>query len=137
MRRLVMAACMIAGLGGCAVQAGQSCARGFGSPVEVFTLFLGKSIPGRGELTDSEWRAFLDTTVTVNLPNGYTLLDGNGGWMNPGTHQTVREGTKVLLVALPESPDSLTAVNRIRTAYQVKYQQQLVGMTVEHACGEF
>jgi Protein of unknown function (DUF3574) len=137
MRRLVMAVCMIAGLGGCAVQAGQSCAPGFGSPVEVFTLFLGKSIPGRGELTDSEWRAFLDTIVTANLPNGYTLLDGNGGWMNPGTHQTVREGTKVLLVALPESPDSLTAVNRIRTAYQVMYQQQLVGMTVEHACGEF
>jgi hypothetical protein len=132
-----MAACIIAVLGGCAVQTGGSCAGGLGAPVEVFTLFLGKSVPGRGELTDNEWRTFLDTAVTANLPNGYTVLDGNGGWMNPVTHQTLKEGTKVLLVALPETPDSLAAVNRIRTAYQVQYQQQLVGMTVGYACGEF
>jgi hypothetical protein len=103
----------------------------------VFTLYLGESIPGRDDLTDKEWRAFLDDTVTGNLPNGYTVFDANGGWMNPATHATVRENTKVLLVALPDGPDSLAAINRIRTAYQTQYRQQLVGMTVEHACGTF
>ena len=57
--------------------------------------------------------------------------------MNPITHKTIKEGTKVLLVALPDAPDSLAAVNRIRGNYQIKYHQQLVGMTVEHACGAF
>jgi hypothetical protein len=128
---------MIASLNGCGAPSSASCAPGLGTPVEIFTLFLGKAIPGRDDLTDQEWLTFLDNTVTANLPNGYTVWDANGGWMNPVSHQTVKEGTKVLLVALPDAPDSLAAINRIRTAYQVKYQQQLVGMTVEHGCGTF
>ena len=137
MPRLIVTVCMIASLGGCAAQSKPLCAPGFGAPLANFTLFLGKAIPGREDLTDQEWRVFVDTTVTANLPNGYTVLDANGGWMNPTTHKTVNEDTKVLLVALPEVPDSLAAINRVRTAYQIKFRQQLVGMTVEHACGVF
>jgi hypothetical protein len=137
MPRLIVAACIIASLGGCAAQTGASCAPGLGAPVAIYTLFLGKAIAGRADLTDKEWRAFLDTTVTAYLPNGYTVLDANGGWMNPVTHKTFNEGTKVLVVALPEGPDGLAKVQRVRTAYQIKYQQQLVGMTVAHACGVF
>jgi hypothetical protein len=137
MSRLSMAICLIAPLVDCTSQTGQTCAPGLGPPVAIFTLFLGKAIPGRDDLTDKEWQSFLDATVTANLPDGYTVFDANGGWMNPATHRTIREGTKVLLVALPEVPESLAAINRIRTAYQVRFQQQLVGMTVEHACGEF
>lgn len=103
----------------------------------IFTLYLGTAIPNRYDLTDNEWRAFRDQTVTANLPNGYTVLDGSGGWMNPITRKTIKERTKVLIAALPETPDSLAAIERIRTAYQVNFHQQLVGMTVEQACGTF
>jgi hypothetical protein len=137
MSRLIMAISAIASLGGCAPPTDQSCAPGLGPPVAVFTLFLGEAIPGRADLTDAEWQTFLDTTVTANLPNGYTVFDAKGGWMNPITHKTVKEATKVLLVALPEIPDSLAAINRIRTDYQIRFHQQLVGMTVGHACGSF
>jgi hypothetical protein len=137
MFRLVTVPCLIASLGGCGASPPSSCAAGFGSPAEIFTLFLGRSVPGRGELTDWEWQAFLDNTVTANLPDGYTVWDASGGWMNPITHKTIRESTKVLLVALPEAPDSLMAIERIRTTYQHEFQQQLVGMTVEHACADF
>ena len=108
-----------------------------GHPVLVFSLFFGKSIPRRGELTDAEWRQFLDDTVTVALPNGYTVVDANGAWMNPMTHGAIRESSKLLMVALPVTPDSLAAVNRVRTEYQARFRQQLVGMTVEQACGSF
>jgi hypothetical protein len=127
--------CVIASLGGCTAPTGSSCAPGLGSPVAVFTLFFGKAIQGRDALTDKEWQMFLDTTVTANLPNGYTAFDANGGWMNPITRKAVKEGTKVLLVALPNVPASLAAIDRIRTAYQIEFQQQLVGMTVANACG--
>ncbi len=103
----------------------------------VFELFLGKAIRGRADLTEPEWIQFLDDTVTVNLPEGFTLFDAAGGWMDPVTHRTTREATKVLLAALPDTPASLEAVNRVRSAYQVRFRQQLVGMTVEHACGSF
>jgi hypothetical protein len=75
--------------------------------------------------------------VTADLPNGYTILDATGAWMNPITRKTIKEATKVLIAALPATPDSLVAVNRIRRDYQIKFRQQLVGMTAEQACGTF
>ena len=103
----------------------------------VFILYLGTAVPGRGDLTEKEWQSFLDDTVTADLPNGYTILDASGAWMNPITRKTIDEKTKVLIAVLPETPDSLMAVNRIRRDYQIKFHQQLVGMTVERVCGAF
>lgn len=137
MSRFLPAIAVVMILSGCADPGVPSCAPGLGTASTVFTLFLGKAIPGRGDLTDKEWRAFLDDTVTASLPHGYTFFDANGAWMNPNTRKTIRESTKVLVVALPDDPDSLIAVDRIRTAYQLKYHQQIVGMTAQHACAAF
>lgn len=134
---LIATLCMIASIAGCTPAQQVGCALGEGSPMQVVTLYFGKSIPGRGELTDAEWLSFLDTTITANLPNGFTVVDASGGWTNPISHKTIKENTKVLIVALPQTHDGLIAVNRIRTAYQSQFQQQLVGMTVERACGSF
>jgi hypothetical protein len=128
---------VLTGLTTCAPPARPRCAAGAGSPMVIFTLYLGKAIPGRSDLTDKEWRTFLDDTVTSNLPNGFTVLDGNGGWMNPITRKTIKEATKILVAALPDSADSLAAIERIRSAYQLRFRQQLVGMTAEQACGTF
>ena len=89
------------------------------------------------DLTDLEWQAFLDGTITANLPNGYTTLEGHGGWMNPITHTTVKEATAIVVAALPASPESLAAVNSIRIDYQVRFHQQEVGMTMTPGCGSF
>jgi hypothetical protein len=137
MFRSIMAACTIASLAGCAAPTTPACAPGYGQPVAIVTLYFGKAIPGRSDLTDQEWQGFLGSAIAANLPDGYTVWDANGGWLNPITDKTVREGSKVLLVALPEAPDSLAAIGRIRSAYQTQYQQQSVGMTVEHGCGAF
>jgi hypothetical protein len=128
---------MIAGLTGCAITPGAVCSPGLGEPMLVFDLFFGRSIVRRNDLTEQEWRGFLDDTVTVNLPGGYTVMDASGAWMNPTTRKTITEASIVLVTALPDQPDSLEAVNRIRTAYQARFHQQLVGMTVTRACGSF
>ncbi len=135
--RIAGIAGLLTSLGACAGPVQPRCTPGGGGPVALFTLYLGKTIPGRTDLTEQEWKAFLDSTVTVNLPNGYTVSDANGAWMNPITRKTIREATKVLVAALPEGPDSVAAVNRIRQDYQIKFHQQLVGMTVEQACAAF
>ena len=137
MVRFLSAICIATSLSGCTDPAIPSCAPGLGAPMTVFSLFFGRAIPGRGDLTDKEWQAFLDTIVTANLPNGYTLFDATGAWMNPMTKRTIKESTKVLLVALPDAPVSLSAINRIRSEYQIEFHQQFVGMTVQHGCGAF
>jgi hypothetical protein len=114
-----------------------SCPAGMGPPMLMYQLYFGRSIPGIGDVTDRDWAGFLDRIVTPNLPNGYTVYDAIGAWMNPITQRTIRSATKVLQVALPDTPDNFAAITRIRNTYQTDYRQQLVGMTVHPACGSF
>ena len=108
-----------------------------GAPALVFTLYFGRSIPDRAELTEPEWQAFMDDTVTPNLPGGYTVMNGDGAWMSPRSRRTIGEHTKVLVVALPDMRSSWTAVNQVRKAYQAKYHQQLVGLVAGRGCADF
>jgi hypothetical protein len=103
----------------------------------VFTLYFGEAVPGRGDVTPAEWASFAAATLSAELPSGYTVMDARGAWTNPGTGVAVTEATKVLVVALPPGRGSLTAVNRVRSEYQTRFHQQLVGMTAAPACAAF
>ena len=103
----------------------------------LYTLYFGESVPGRGPVTDSEWQGFLAESVTPNLPDGYTVWNAAGAWLNPKTRATISEPTKVLAAALPAGDAGLAAVNRVRAAYRSAFRQQAVGMTTEPVCGAF
>ncbi len=139
-RRTCLALGLLVFLAGCASpppSTGAQCGEALGPPMLVFDLFFGRSVPGRGDVTDAEWAGFVDRVVTPALPNGFTVFDAEGAWMSPAAHATIHEHTKVLIVALPDAPESLASVNFIRNAYQLAYHQQLVGMTAQMACGSF
>ena len=58
---------LVVGLAACGGPPQPTCAPGAGTPFGIFTLYFGKAIAGRGELTETEWRSFLEDTVTANL----------------------------------------------------------------------
>jgi hypothetical protein len=125
-------------LSACAVApAAQDCPRGAGHPSLLVNLYFGRDIKGRSPLTEVEWNTFVDTVVTPAVPGGFTIFNADGAWMDPIQHQTMRDPTKVLQVALPDTPASMTAINRIRAAYQSRFHQQLVGLMTQRACAEF
>lgn len=103
----------------------------------AFELFFGRSISSRGEVSATAWDHFVRAVITPNLPEGYTVFDATGAWLNPATRHTSTEPTKVVLTALPDTPDSASAVARIRQAYATEFHQQLVGMIVAPVCGDF
>jgi len=103
----------------------------------AFELFFGRSVRGAAEVSDGAWDGFLARVVTPNLPNGYTVFDGTGAWLDPATGKTVRERTKILLSVLSDDPAAAAAVARIRQAYQTEFHQILVGMTTTPVCGAF
>jgi hypothetical protein len=105
--------------------------------MQIYSLYFGRSVAGRAEVSDREWRDFREQVITPALPDGYTVLDGQGAWMNPRSHSTVLEATKILVVALPDSHLGLTSINRIRSAWQHRFHQYVVGMTVQSGCGSF
>jgi hypothetical protein len=113
------------------------CEPGAGQTMQIFTLYFGQSVRDRAPVTDQEWRDFRNQVITPALPDGYTVLDGQGAWMNPRTHVTIAEATKVLIVAMPEAPASLAAINGIRSSWQHRFHQYVVGMTVQSGCGSF
>ena len=113
------------------------CQPGAGQAMQIFTLYFGRSVRNRAPVSDPEWRDFRNQVVTPALPDGYTVLDGQGAWMNPRTRVTIAEATKVLVVAMPEASDSLTVINGIRGNWQHRFHQYVVGMTVQSGCGSF
>lgn len=114
-----------------------ACPAGTGKQMQVYQLYFGRSIEGGGFVADRDWKMFRDTVVTPNFPDGYTILDADGAWAAPDGRRTVTDPTKVLIVALPDSPGGLAAVNRVRMDYQRQFSQDLVGMIVQPGCASF
>lgn len=133
-KRLAVPFVMVLLLSGCA---SSRCQFGTGHTMQLFTLYFGQSVKGRAPVGEQEWRDFRNQVITPALPDGYTVLDGQGAWMNPRTHVTIAEATKVLIVAMPDASGSLAVINRIRSLWQHRFHQYVVGMTVQSGCGSF
>ena len=113
------------------------CQPGAGQTMQTYTLYFGRAVANRAEVSDKEWRDFREQVITPALPNGYTVLDGQGSWMNPRSRATISENTKIVVVAMPDGPQSLNVVNGIRSLWQHRFHQYVVGMTVQTGCGSF
>lgn len=139
--QLAWVVCLTTMLSACAappvVTRGGACPAAQGDPLIAYELFFGRSITGGGEVTDGAWGDFVTRVVTPNLPNGYTVFNAVGAWRDPANGTTVHERTKVVLAALPDTPDSAGAIGRIRQAYAAQFHQSAVGMTAMPVCGAF
>lgn len=116
---------------------GRACLIADQKPMTVVQLFFGKSIPGREPLTDTEWSKFAEETLSVSFPAGFTAYDADGQWLDPATHQIVREKSKVVLVAVPTAKMLARKIDTVSTAYRAQFHQQSVGVIVESACAAF
>ena len=126
----MLAVCVLA-LAGCAASP-KPCARLGGAPMLENQLFF-----GRGSVTEHAWTDFTAGVVTPHLPDGFTVVDADGQWMNPATHRISSERTKVIVVAVPDTPASAAAIAAIKDAYRTQFHQQSVGTTIHPVCGAF
>jgi hypothetical protein len=108
------------------------CARLGGAPMLEYQLFFGRASVG-----DAAWSDFVADTVTANLPDGFTVLDGEGQWMNPASRRISHERTTIIVVAVPDTAASATAVAAVKHAYNQRFHQQSVGTVVHPVCGAF
>ena len=49
---------------------------------------------GRSNVSDEAWAKFAAQVITPDLPSGFTELDAEGQWLNPGTSQISRERSR-------------------------------------------
>ena len=103
----------------------------------VVRLYFGQDIPGKGVVSAAQWRSFLARDVTPRFPDGFTVYDASGQWRDEKRHIVVREPSKIVEIAAPDSADMRRRVDAISERYKSAFHQQSVGIVSSTACGKF
>ncbi len=103
----------------------------------VVELFFGRDIPGREPLSELEWSGFAARVIAEQFPDGYTVFDGDGQWLDPHTNRVVHEPSKILLAAADPDSDLAARINAVVDAYRREFHQQSVGVLTRESCGAF
>jgi hypothetical protein len=90
----------------------------------VTELYFGRNIPGGGEVSDADWRGFLDDVVTPRFPEGFTVIDGEGQYRMSGGAIT-HERSKVLMVIV-KGGDADLRLAEVAAEYKRRFRQESV-----------
>jgi len=101
------------------------------------TLYFGRNMPDGTEVSDTDWRRFLASVVTPAFPDGFTVSDGIGQWMDQTNHQLVTEQSKILAIVVFNDPRRDGKLANIRQRYDALFRQQSVGLTLAPVCASF
>ncbi|WP_300304622.1 DUF3574 domain-containing protein [Ferrovibrio sp.] len=89
------------------------------------SLFFGTRMPEDRKVEVMDWARFVDETIVPRFPDGFTLLDGQGGWRSTNSG-TVREATHILLVLHDGSASAKLGLDAIAADYKAKFSQDSV-----------
>lgn len=91
-------------------------------------LFFGTERPDGGpDVTDPQFMAFIDRSVTPIFPSGLTIQDGRGQWRDSnGAIERERSYELILLYPAGEALARDPQIERIREAYVKAYAQESV-----------
>jgi hypothetical protein len=110
---------------------------GYASPSEVSIgsvqtwyrteLYFGRSIPGGGAVSDTEWEKFLDDVVAPRFPDGFTVLKATGHYREQ-SGKIITEPSEVLIFLYPANKrtSSRRNIEEIRRAYVRQFKQESV-----------
>lgn len=104
----------------------------------VAEAYFGRTIAGRADVTEEEWREFLADTVTPAFPDGLTALDGAGQWRDR-TGRILLEDSKVLVVVVPGTTAAAARARLlpVEEAWKARFRQQSVLTVLRGACVSF
>ena len=101
-----------------------------------YELFMGRSTPDGGTVSDQQWESFLSDTVTPRFPDGLTVLDARGQWRN-SEGQILKEGAKLLVILAPPGEDLRRLIDEVSEEYKDRFNQESVLEVESHTCVSF
>ncbi|WP_449483577.1 DUF3574 domain-containing protein [Streptomyces avidinii] len=110
-----------------------------GEPYQETRLYFGTERPdGRPAVGEREFMGFLDREITPAFPEGLTVQDGHGQWRG-SNGAIVREVSYEVVLLYPEkeADERGVRVERIRRAYEERFQQESVGRSDDQVTAEF
>lgn len=99
-------------------------------------LFFGLSRSSGPDITEAEFQHFVDTEITPHFPNGLTLIDARGQYLD-ASQTIIQEGAKVLILLYPFEVKSSQAIESIRERYKARFQQESVMRVDDTSCVSF
>ncbi|WP_020648514.1 DUF3574 domain-containing protein [Solimonas variicoloris] len=78
------------------------------------------------DVSEAQWRAFLDTEVTPRFPSGLSVLDLYGQWQGKGQPSPERLRSKLIVLLHEDTPAARAAIDAIRSAWKQKTGDQSV-----------
>ena len=130
MKKLVLLA-MLA-LGACAQPGAPPVCTAPLKPAVEINLYFGRDKPGGGEVSDTEWAAFLNDTVTPRFPDGLSVLNVEG--QSRGASGVSRERTKLLVVVVFDAPAHQARIAEVVAAYRSRFGQHSVFRSEQPVC---
>jgi hypothetical protein len=131
-------ACVVLGAGAVMayrLTAAHSCRAG-AAPYARLELLFGLGRQPRGEISEEEWRAFLEMEVTPRFPAGLTVLAAYGQWRRP-SGLMIKEPSRILLIWYQEAAAAEAAIQAIRGAYKQRFGQDSVLRVDGASCVSF
>lgn len=106
-------------------------------PMVMIELFFGERIGTAGRVGAAQWDSFARGTLTPHFPQGFTLYDAHGQWLDSLHKRVVREPTKIVVIAVEAFKDFHADVDAVTQVYEKRFHQQSVGILTTQACGAF
>ena len=101
------------------------------------TLYMGRSLADGGTVGEDEVQAFVSDTIVPAFPDGFTIVDARGHWLDRGTGLGIGETTVMFVVAHPPSAESDAALQRVADAYIARFRQSAVLRSSHPVCVTF
>jgi hypothetical protein len=135
---LIVAALGVGGLVGYRVATslpGVSGCRSGATALARLELLFGTARKDGSEVTEEEWRQFLDSEVTPRFPDGLTVLSGYGQWHASDT--IAQESLRVLVIWYARGKQGEARIEDIRRAYKQRFDQESVMRVDGVSCVSF
>ena len=107
------------------------------TPKLVVQVFFGQNTAAHALVSRRAWQRFVADTITPALPNGFTIYDAYGQYLDKRTGSIGREATEVLVVAADDTPEFRARVAALTEAYRRRFDQISVGILTSLGCGVF
>lgn len=88
-------------------------------------LYFGLSKPNGKMVSEGEWQLFLRHVITPRFPDGLTVMDGYGQYLNTSGTVT-REKTKLIILVYENSPNKSHMIAEIISKYKQTFHQESV-----------
>jgi NADH:ubiquinone oxidoreductase subunit E len=88
-------------------------------------LYFGRNIKGGGEVSEAEFQAFIDAEITPRFPDGLTVYDADGQFLDI-TGTLIEEPSQVVSLIFEDTPENEQSIDQIIAAYKQQFQQESV-----------